>query len=153
MEHDAFREGSYAKGDAHDGGGDDADKDGALDLIGHEHGGNQKADQGHDGGVVASHGGKVRHIGRGAHHDARIQKADECDKQADTGADGMLDGGGDGIDDLAPQGRNRHQEEQGAGDQHDGQGVLPGIAHAEAYAKGKEGVQAHNFFFRSCLPD
>lgn len=78
MEHDAFREGSYAKGDAHDGGGDDADKDGALDLIGHEHGGNQKADQGHDGGVVASHGGKVRHIGRGAHHDARIQKADEC---------------------------------------------------------------------------
>ena len=72
-----------------------------------------------------------------------IQQADKGDEQADTGGNGALKEAGDGRDDLAAQGADRDDQEQDTAEQHDGQGLLPGVPHVEANGKGKESVQSH----------
>ena len=134
--------GTDGKSEVNGSGGDqDADDNGALDLVAHEDGDDQQADEGEDAILVA---GEVEGRHAGAEGDQlHVQQADEGDEQANAGGDGALEEGGDGGDDLAAQGAHGDNQEQDAAEQHDGQGLLPGVAHAQADRVGEEGVEAH----------
>ena len=132
--------------DADDGGDDDADEDGALDTVGNQNGGDDQTDEGQQRGAL----GDGAHIGVGAGgagteggNNVDVKHADEGNEEADTGGDGRLERGGDGSNDLAAQRGHGDDEKQHAGNKYDSQGLLPGVAHAEAYGEGEEGIEAH----------
>ena len=79
--------------DADDGSDDDADKDGALDTVGNQNGGDDQTDEGQQGSTL----GDAAHIGVGTGftgteggNDIDIEHADESDEEADTGGNGCL---------------------------------------------------------------
>ena len=128
--------------EADDGRGEDADEDAAADFEHHEAAGDDEAEDGDEGRAV----GHVTEDDEGrvaVHDDAGVLHADEGDEEADTGADGFFQGAGDRVDQVGPDLRDGHEDEQDAFDEDGGQGELPVVAHREADREDEEGVQAH----------
>src|SRR5699024_2210067 len=94
---DGVAQGGDPHGDANDGGGHDADEDGALYVEHQQHDGDHQADdeQPQHGGVQGGHGG---HAGAKV-YEAHVQKADVGHEDADAAANGVLQAAGDGLDD------------------------------------------------------
>ena len=137
----------HAHGDADEGAGYDGDQDRALDLQLHQHAGDDETQQAQQ----RRSGGGVPHV-EGAHadggrvvlnDDARVQQTDQRDEHADTGADSNTNILGDGAIDRFAQTQQGDEDEQHAGDEHDGQRLIIAIAVAQHDRIGKEGVQAH----------
>ena len=76
-------------------------------------------------------------------NDTGVLQADEGDEQADTGADGFLQGSGDGVQQPGAHLRNRQDDEDNTFNQDGREGELPAVSHSQADRKYKEGVQAH----------
>ena len=76
-------------------------------------------------------------------NDTGVLQADEGDEQADTGADGFLQGSGDGIQQPGAHLRNRQDDEDNTFNQHGREGELPAVSHAQAHREHEEGVQTH----------
>ena len=77
------------------------------------------------------------------HDDAGVLKAEEGDKQTDTGGDRRLDRRGDGVEDEAAQAGDGQQDENNAVRQHEKQRVGVAEAETEADRVDKKGVEAH----------
>ena len=97
-----------AHGDAQQGGENNADEDGALDLADLQDDGQCQADQEQPEGRTVE-GGQGRHAGVKA-DEAHIQDADVSHIDADAAADGVLQAAGNGLDDVFPDLGDRDQD-------------------------------------------
>ena len=134
MERDLIREGGHAKRNADDRGRNDADEERALHFVGHQHCGDDKADERYERGATCD-SAKLNEAGRSRTDDANVEHADQSDEQADAGADRALQGRRNCRNNLGAERRNGNRKEDQAREHDDSKRVLPSIAHAHAYAE------------------
>ncbi len=109
-------------------GGQNAPKHAATDLGHHQTGGDEQADEAQQGlafGDVPQ--GHQRCVV--IHYNPGILQADERNEQTDAGADGLLQGTRDGVDEPGTHLGERQDNEQDTFNEHGRKGKLPGIAH------------------------
>ena len=132
---------------ADDPGGQDAQQDGAVDILDVQHGGDEQTDesqQGTDaGGVEVVGEAGDGHQGGGVHAQAGVLQADEGDEQADAHAHAPLQVQGDGVEDGLTDIGHGQDDEQDALKEDGQQGDLPAVAEAQDNGVGQEGVQTH----------
>jgi len=104
--------------------GQDPDEDADTHAKGHQRGGQEHAANGHEG-----HGRRKPaqrdHGGGAGLDDAAPLHADKGYEQADTGPDGVLEAFGKDAHQPLARAEQREQQEEHAGDEHDGQARLP----------------------------
>lgn len=102
---------------ADNGGYGDTDQQAALDLPYHQRYGNNQADHRQDHGriVESSQSDRGRLAGN---YDSGVFKADKSDKEADTAADCLFQGHGDGVYDGGTQTGNSNQDKDDTGQEH-----------------------------------
>ena len=116
------------------------DRDGDHSQDGDQH----RHNCGPAGGAVQNVEGGQGDAGGGAvHNQARILKAEECDKQTDAGRDGDPHSVGDGVEDLLPQAGDSQQNKDDAVDQDHDQRIGVGEAKAHTNRVDKECVEPH----------
>ncbi len=139
--------------DAQDPGDEDAQQDVALDVSGHEHGGDDEAPAEEDDADAGRVEGAVGHAtgeredgdqgGLAGDHEAGALEADDGDEQANARGDGVLEVERDGLEDLVAQAREGYHGKDRALEEDGRERHLPAVAHAQHHGVGEVGVQSH----------
>ena len=128
-------------------GGDDANQDGALDLLDVQHSGDQRADQSQQranavGGEIIGEAGDGNQSGR-IHNQAGILQADEGDEQTDANGNTTLERQRNGVEDGFTY-IGQRQDDKNKTFHKDGQQCdLPAVAEAQNHGVSQVGVQTH----------
>ena len=122
--------------------GDHAEDDGARHLPRRKPGDDEEACNGEQRlrlreVAELDQGGRVRR------HEAGVLQADQREEQADAGGDAELEIERYGVDQPFADRRDRDQQEQGAGEEHDAKRELPIAAELGHHGEGEIGVEPH----------